>query len=230
MSADNFVLAEGNAESFNRPIGPGDTAGNNEAGVVAEEKTSAMGGDGGIDESDDESIKLDEETFRAFQSAYAEAEQNAAQEQARAGTNCCTTCFQLVLLCLTVAKLERCYENDDPDDAGFNTFWILSPLLLIFGCIFCTCACLIYGADGDLTAEMMDEDDKDGDADEENPSPPVIPLVVPPPAAASDPTANVTDPPETLDTPKTDGHIDNQPDHPGLSGVGAPNVDMDDLD
>ena len=120
------------------------------------------------DDDDDSNVKFDEDTYRAFQSAYAEAEQDAMQAQAKASANCCSVCFQLILICLVVAKLEKSYQNDDPDNVGFNTFWIIFPFFLFFGCICCTCACLVYGAGPE---EKNEPDEGDGEADEENPAP-----------------------------------------------------------
>ena len=218
-SADNFVNPEDSARKFNRPKHEASTSSDDKnvpdeekfedvkldnadnatassdtkAHSTDEDKKSDDGkNDGGQDE---EHIHLDEESFRAFQSAYAEAEENAMQEQAKASTNCCGTCFQLLLLCLVVAKLDKAYENDDPDDVGFNTFWILFPLLLIFGLGCCICSCLIYGANGELS-DMMDQEggEEDGQehnnhgGDEEAPASPIIPLAPPPANAASQAT------------------------------------------
>ena len=180
-SADNFVNPEDSARDFNRPATkeasshdhrnvPDDEKcedAKNHKESQSDEESSEKNGTPGVEkkkngdekdgEDQEEPVGLDEETFRAFQSAYAEAEENAMQEQAKASTNCCGTCFQLLILCLVVAKLDKSYESDDPDDVGFNTFWILFPLLLIFGLGCCLCACLIYGANSELS-DMMDQD------------------------------------------------------------------------
>ena len=50
------------------------------------------------------------------------------------------------MLCLVVAKIEKNYDNDDPNDVGFDVLWLLSPLFFVFGIVGFCCACLIYGA------------------------------------------------------------------------------------
>jgi hypothetical protein len=120
----------------------------------------------------EDGIPLDEDTFHAFQSAYAQAEEDAMRKQAKAGTSCCFVCFEILILCLIVGKLEIAFD-DDADNVGYNTFWILFPFLLIFGVLCCCCACLIYGAgaSGELD-EMVERATHQQDApDEENPAP-----------------------------------------------------------
>ena len=149
-----------------------------EAGVKENREESNEG-------TDEDYIHIDEETFRAWQTAYAEAEQGAMEEQAKASTNCCVICFQLLIIVLIVAKLEKNYGNENPNDVGFNTFWILFPFLLFFGLICCICTCLIYGAspipDTEEDGQGMDPQEE---TDEENPTPPPPP---PPPATAAKP-------------------------------------------
>lgn len=99
-----------------------------------------------IGEDSEEEIHIDEETFRAWQNAYVEAEKSAIEAQMKAAGDCCTFTFQLIFLCLIIAKIDKNYDDIDPDDVGFNVFWILSPLFILFGCVGICCACLIYGA------------------------------------------------------------------------------------
>mmetsp|Transcript_15226 Transcript_15226/g.24675 ORF Transcript_15226/g.24675 Transcript_15226/m.24675 type:complete len:219 (-) Transcript_15226:52-708(-) len=122
----------------------------------------------------DDFFHIDEETFHAWQTAYEQAEENAMQEQAKASSECCNLTFQLVLLCLVVAKIEKNYENDDPNDTGFNMFWILFPFFIIFGCICCCCALLIYGAAPGSAEDLNDivAGDEGKGYDAENPAPP----------------------------------------------------------
>mmetsp|Transcript_35376 Transcript_35376/g.85614 ORF Transcript_35376/g.85614 Transcript_35376/m.85614 type:complete len:703 (-) Transcript_35376:107-2215(-) len=116
-------------------------------------------------EDDADYIHVDEETFRAWQSAYEHAEETAMQEQARACTECCNITVQLLILCLIVAKIEKNWNNLDPNDTGFNTFWILFPVFLSFGLVCCCCACLIYGA---APGDAADLDGGAGAGEDEN--------------------------------------------------------------
>jgi hypothetical protein len=131
---------------------------------------------------DDDNIHIDEETFRAWQNAYAEAEESAMQEQAKASSECLNISLQLILLCLIVAKVEQSYESEDPDDVGFSTFWILFPFFLFFGIICCCCTLLIYGAAPgsaeDLNAAVGEENDAVDPEDPSNTN--NAPIVVPP--------------------------------------------------
>jgi curved DNA-binding protein CbpA len=148
-------------------------------GETKEDTTNGSGKD------DDNFIHVDEETFRAWQSAYEQAEENAMQQQAKASSECCNLTFQLILICLVVAKIEKNWQNDDPDDAGFNVFWVLFPFFLFFALLCCLCVLLIYGA-----APGLDLPDAEGDAphkegyDTENPE--TNSKVVIPDAPASD--------------------------------------------
>lgn len=123
------------------------------APATAPENTSTPKGDGknhgdaaAPDNHEDEHphIHIDEETFRAWQSAYAEAEQSAQQEQARATLNCATVAFQTLMLCLVVGKLENDYKKHPPQ--GYNAMWVLFPVFFFFGLCFCFCVCAICGA------------------------------------------------------------------------------------
>jgi hypothetical protein len=89
-------------------------------------------------------IHIDDDMYHEFQSAYQEAEESAMEAQAKSQANCCSAVFQLIMLCLLVGKLQRDYMSGS--NPGYNAFWILFPVFLIFGCVLCTCACLIYTA------------------------------------------------------------------------------------
>ena len=65
-----------------------------------------------------------------------------------------------------VAKIEKNYNGIDPDDVGFNVFWILFPFFLFFGLILCCCVMLIFGA---RPVEMEDEKEEEDEQDPENP-------------------------------------------------------------
>ena len=117
-------------------------------------------------DDDDGSIHIDPETYRAYQSAYAAAEQNVMEDKVKAGQDSCGAIMKLTMVCLLVAKLEQSYEaieereteGDDVDvDVGFNTLWLIFPLFVIAGFMIFCCACLIYSApDPD---ELMNKDD-----------------------------------------------------------------------
>jgi DnaJ domain/Transmembrane Fragile-X-F protein len=87
---------------------------------------------------------MDEEAFHKFQEAFEQAETNASEAQAKAGSNICTAIFQLMLLCLIVGKLDQDVPKDDA--VGYNALWILFPCFIFAGIGLCCCACLIYGA------------------------------------------------------------------------------------
>lgn len=128
-------------------------------------------GDGDVgsnENTDDDSdgINIDEETFNAWQSAYQEANKDAKQKRAESISESFSIIFQLVLLCLVVAKIEKNYDNKDPDDVGFNVFWILFPFFLFFGLILCCCVMVIFGA---RPVEMEGEKDEEEEQDPENP-------------------------------------------------------------
>lgn len=130
----------------------------------------------GVSEDDDaEYIHVDEETFKAWQSAYEQAEETAMQEQAKACTECCNLTFQLTLLCLIVAKIEKNWQNDDPNDTGFNVFWILFPFFVFFGLFCCCCALLIYGAAPGSASDLYDTPEG-GKAEEDPENPPTSDL------------------------------------------------------
>jgi hypothetical protein len=86
---------------------------------------------------------LDEDTFRAWQHAQEKAESSAMEKEAKASSACCLALFQLIIVCLIVGILQRDYEQPNP--TGYNAMWVLFPIFLVVGLIFCLCACLIYG-------------------------------------------------------------------------------------
>jgi hypothetical protein len=100
-------------------------------------------------------IHIDEETFRAWQSAYAEAELSAQQEQSRATLNCVVVGFQTLMLCLVVGKLENDYHNHPPQ--GYNAMWVLFPVFVFVGLCFCFCACAICCATVPEDSQEVDE-------------------------------------------------------------------------
>eukprot|EP00980_Cylindrotheca_fusiformis_P016712 scaffold5024_cov136-Cylindrotheca_fusiformis.AAC.41 len=139
----SIAKEEKNAKKEEKDNGTDVETGSSTAG----EKTSSEDGPPKVGEDDsDDDINIGEETFKAWQSAYVEAEKSAMEAQAKAVSDCCVLTFQLIFVCLIIAKIEKNYDDIDPDDVGFNVFWILSPLFFVFGCIGVCCACLIYGA------------------------------------------------------------------------------------
>ena len=109
------------------------------------------------DTDDNDKIHLDQDTYDAFQSAYHEAEKTAQQERSQSCTEACVLIFQIILLALVVAKIEKNFDSVDPNDVGFNVFWILFPFFLIFGLTLCCCAILIFGAAPEPTEGETDE-------------------------------------------------------------------------
>lgn len=138
--------------------------------------------DNGIEKDDEEYIHLDEETFHAWQSAYEQAEENAMQQQAKSSSECCSLTLQLILLSLVVAKIQQNWGDANPDDPGFNVFWILFPFFLFFGVACCCCAIMIYGASPGTESDLQDGPEakaSNGESlDIENP-PTSLPTVVP---------------------------------------------------
>jgi hypothetical protein len=150
------------------------------------------------------------------------------QEQAKACTECCNVTVQLTLLCLIVAKIEKNYDNVDPNDTGFNVFWILFPFFLFFGLVCCCCAILIYGAapgsatdlqDGDDVVEIDPQSAPTPDDDEEG----AIPL----PDEGESKGAQKIDVEETDTKEKQDGGFRDEPPEPKDD---LKSTDMDDLD
>lgn len=136
-----------------------------EAPVVISPAGENVGdGVGGGDDDDDE-IHIDEETYRAFQNAYNEAEKDAKQERAQSCTESWKIILELILLILVVAKIQKSFDSADPNDIGFNVFWILFPFFLFFGMILCCCTMLICGAEPDKPGDEIDE----AEIDPENP-------------------------------------------------------------
>jgi hypothetical protein len=119
--------------------------------------------------TDEPEIKFDEETYRAWHSAQAEADATMMQERVKAQSTCCTATLQLIIVVLIVVKLEEDYETSDDAEEGFNAFWILSPVFFIAGVLLCCCSCLIYGIGapqpGDEDLFEVNPEDGDVDAD-----------------------------------------------------------------
>ena len=98
------------------------------------------------EDDDDEAFFMDEDMRREWESAYQEAEHSAMEAQAKAQAECCGGLFQIMLLCLLVGKLEQDYERAPNESTGYSAFWIIFPVFVVFGCVLCSCACIIYGA------------------------------------------------------------------------------------
>ena len=111
----------------------------------------------------DDHIDIDEEDYFAWQSAYEQAEQDANKENAYFTSEGCFIIFQIILLCLVVAKIEKNYDKMNPNDTGFNVFWILFPFFLLFGLICCCCTLLIFGAQEHSGEGSEDEKEYDSE-------------------------------------------------------------------
>jgi curved DNA-binding protein CbpA len=185
---------------------------------------------------DEDFIHLDEETFRAWQSAYEQAEENAMQQQAKASSECCNLTFQLMLLCLVVAKIQKNWENDNPNDTGFNVFWILFPFFLFFALICCLCVLLIYGAVPGSDLQEVAEGDVHGGEGQDVETPPTSPTIVIPDAPAEDvPAANnevekIASPRSEIIDPGTAEANGSSKDDKAESSDDIPSTNMDDLD
>ena len=127
------------------------------------------------DDDDEFSIHMDEEAYRAYRSAYAEAEADAMENRVRAGQTTCFACIQFVLVLLLVIKLEKASDAEEKRDeqgdgadvdVGYNALWLLFPLFLIVGFMISCCACLIYGAPS--PEDLMQHKDDDGEAGNED--------------------------------------------------------------
>lgn len=176
-----------------------------------------------IAESEPEYIHLDEETFHAWQSAYEEAERGAMEEQAKASVECCNLSVQLMVIAMVVAKIETGYwNNDTPNDPGFNTFWILFPFFLFFGLLLCCCACLIYGAEPGNASDLTNNDGQvpTDDNNETQNNEPVIVAAVPPPKVEDEPKWETNPPKAPLQDVEAGGKT-TQPEEA---------LDMDELD
>jgi hypothetical protein len=126
-----------------------------------ETASPADGGEGGGDDDDDDGIELEEDSYFAFQDAYREAEKDAKNEKAQSCSESVGLIIQIILLCLVVAKIDKNFDNVDPDDVGFNVFWILFPFFLFFGLTLCCCAILIFGAAPDQPEGETDQAEHD---------------------------------------------------------------------
>eukprot|EP00934_Nitzschia_sp_Nitz4_P000771 Nitzschia sp. Nitz4//scaffold144_size56818//28793//30820//NITZ4_006537-RA/size56818-processed-gene-0.84-mRNA-1//-1//CDS//3329536516//771//frame0 len=186
LSKDNDI-ENGTSTAKQETTGSTDTPSTENAATetakATEPETSASSGNG-VEMDDDSNINIDEDTFRAWQNAYEEAEKGAMEQQAEAGQTCISLSFELALIVMIVAKVDQAYDSEDPDDVGFNTFWILFPFFLFFGLLLCCCACMIYGAEPGSATEF-EGDEASPEVDEESPAaspeePTIIaPVVVP---------------------------------------------------
>ncbi len=194
-----------------------------ETTTVADKKTTTDSkGAGETNESEADYMHIDEETFHAWQSAYEEAERGAIEEQGNAVVECCNLSVQLIVIIMVVAKIENSYwDSDNPNDPGFNTFWILFPFFLFFGLILCCCASLIYCAEpakaSDLAEDVGPVSDEENKVD--NDAPVIVPIVPPPPTVQEESKV------ETMESPEVKEEQDVEA---GLIAEEAP--DMDELD
>lgn len=170
----NWAKPEGSIDEFKQS--PEKKVGAKEASEIpAKEETENRGVSEPIPEEgeakeEEPHFAFDEEAFHAWQSAYAQAEESAMEKQAKAQSTCCLVCFQLLIVCLIVGKLEQDYENYD-GDAGYNAFWILFPIFLIAGILLCCCSCLIYGAGAEGLDELVERaKTQDDDVEQEEPN------------------------------------------------------------
>jgi hypothetical protein len=186
------------------------------------------------EESKADGPKIDEETYRAWQSAYARAEESELEKQAKAHSTCCLVSFQLIMVCLVVGKLDEDYEADG--DISYNSFWILFPIFLIVGLLLLCCSCLIYGAGsegahaGGAKPNNVESGNADTSGKEENKSPTIF---VPPPPLSENSTENkradTTLHPESLDSQATTDETTNDENKTNLGDVES-KEDMNDLD
>jgi hypothetical protein len=67
------------------------------------------------------------------------------EQQTKAALTCCTSVFQLIILCCIVGKLQAASDGE----SGYNAFIILVPVFCLVGILLCCCSCLIYSATPD---------------------------------------------------------------------------------
>lgn len=134
---------------------------------------------------------LDEDMFRQWQRMQEEADHSAAEAQAKAQWLCCSTCFQMIVVCLIVGKLEQDYPRPVDGSVGYSTFWILFPVFLLAGIVLCCCSILIcYMGDPNMAFEPSNHDDDDAGTDENGEQesgrmPEVLITQVPPPTTTT---------------------------------------------
>jgi hypothetical protein len=124
----------------------------------------------------------DKEEAEAFRKFWEEMQRQAEEEDedmyaegnaesaAFAAISCCMSCFQIMMLCLIVGKLEQAYDVDDEDDKpdsenGYNAFWILFPVFVVAGLILLCCACCIYAKVPEHETAHDDDEKKGGKHD-----------------------------------------------------------------
>lgn len=95
---------------------------------------------------DDDEFHFDQDFFREWEEARQEAEASVMEAHAKAQANCCAVLWQFTLICLIVGKLQQDYQRPPDEPPGYNAFWVLFPIFLVFGCVFGACACFVYGA------------------------------------------------------------------------------------
>lgn len=162
-STDNGVKSD--------TVAPAKTDGKQSSSSKEETKQADVLEDIPVDPDQEEwsGIHIDDDMFREFESAYQEAEESAMEAQAKSQANCCSATFQLMMLCLLVGKLQRDYMRGENEKPGYNAFWILFPVFLVFGCALCTCACLIYSAgESEGFDHLVERATHKDDHDEEN--------------------------------------------------------------
>jgi hypothetical protein len=144
---------------------------------------------------------FDEDMFRQWQRMQEEADSSAMEAQAKAQWLCCSTCFQLIMVCLVVGKLEQDYPRPTDGSVGFSAFWIFFPVFLLAGVILCCCSVLVLQG-GDVPADESgaeDDGDENGDENAADGSPMEVDIfqaaaVSPPSMTTSNPTADVEAP------------------------------------
>ena len=122
------------------------------------EETGQGGATRGDDDDDDDNNNDDndakeeeEEAYRRWQEHMrGEAGSEYMEQQVKSLSGCCSLCFQLILLCLIVAKLEADYSDvgetfdDDNGIDGFSAFWVLFPIFFVAGILLLCCAGCIF--------------------------------------------------------------------------------------
>jgi DnaJ domain len=108
--------------------------------AAAKPQSNSSGGDD--DDDDDEPDEDFEEMFRQYQQHLHQDDENERmQEKLNALSSCSLLSFQLLLLCLVVAKLEH---DSDGDTTAFNAFWVLFPIFVLAGLVLLCCSACIY--------------------------------------------------------------------------------------
>ena len=138
-------------------------------------------------DNDNDSDKEQEEAFRRWQEHMrGEAGSEYMEQQVKSLSGCCSLCFQLILLCLIVAKLEADYsdvgetfEDEEDNDYGYNAFWVLFPIFLVAGILLLCCAGCIFARE-DKTESNATAAATNAASGEDEPSPDTIIPPAPP--------------------------------------------------